>query len=228
MFGKLIVPTNPTEFWALITAIGTFLIAALAWRGLRSLGLARIDMVTRATREGRACAIARCEEFAAKIIPANHEILVMFAKEQTPVFVRDPAEVRFDPDNETDLKRASDWVDNLSYPLQVKSLYQLNRLEAWAMYFTAQLADSAIAFGPCAPMYCSMIVQHYALLLHKRTLSSSGKYPSAVKLYKTWIAKLEDEQRGLKAGTLLKQLAQLQAQRASGDLPGPLGTEIDV
>src|SRR2546422_4730966 len=35
----------------------------------------------------------------------------------------------------------------------------LNELEAWAMYFTNALADHRIAFGPCAPVYCSLIVR---------------------------------------------------------------------
>src|SRR3989449_11311938 len=88
----------------------------------------------------------------------------------------------------------------------------LNELEAWAMYFTNALADHQIAFGPCAPVYCSLIVQNYAILLVLRSRPSAGKFPHAVKLFKSWLELLEREQEGLKQGALLNELAKLQAK----------------
>jgi hypothetical protein len=228
MLGTMIVPANAGEFWTLVTALATIAIAVLAVRGLRSIALARADIVTRATKEARHCAIARCEEFASKIIPANQEILLAMTSAQIPVFVTHPNEVRFDPDNEADLPRAREWISKVPYELQAKMTDQLNRVEAWATYFTAQLADESVAFGPCAPYYCSMIAHHYALLLQYRTASTSGKFPNALTVYKAWIAKLEHEQRGLQADALRRQLADLQAKHPPRDLPGPLGTHLDV
>lgn len=176
----------------------------------------------------RACAIARCEEFATVVIPGNGEIWKTWAAQKVPLFVTKAEEVRFDPDNADDLARATAWRAKLPHELINASIKHLNRLEAWSMYFTEGLADHQVAFGPCAPVYCATIVQHYAVLLTIRA-ESTGKYPNAVKLFLNWVALLEQEKRGLKAGDLLKQLLDLQKQSrgAKDALPKPLGTQVD-
>src|SRR5258708_36464858 len=72
---KIFLPTTPAEFWALVAGIAAVLalgiavaVGAVAWYGLRSIRLARHDMVTRATRESRALAIQRAEQFSREII----------------------------------------------------------------------------------------------------------------------------------------------------------------
>lgn len=105
----------------------------------------------------------------------------------------------------------------------------LNRLEAWSMYFTKELADPDVAFGPCAPWFCSTVIQYYAVLLVVRTRGSSGKFPNTVRLFEGWLSGLEEQARGLKEGDLLNQLATLQATGApKKTLPPPLGTSLDV
>lgn len=46
-----IKPITPGDWWTLILAVGTWALTWVAYRGLRSLSLAKRDMLTRATRE---------------------------------------------------------------------------------------------------------------------------------------------------------------------------------
>lgn len=234
----LLAPSNTAEFWALVEALGTaasaaltvvvVVIAAKGLRSLESIGLTRKDMLTRAERDSRASAIHRCEEFAREILPMNGPLLNGLAAANVPVFVTDANQVAFDPDNESQIAAASRWWDNLPQQVRSDAVALLNRLEAWSMYFTKRLASYGVASGPCAPMFCSMVVQNYAGLLTLRNLSdSSGKYPNLVEVFKLWIQELEEEKRGLKEGDLLKQLKELQAKGVKTAPPKPLGTDID-
>jgi hypothetical protein len=228
---RLVVPTNPTEFWTFVTAVASLVLLFVAWRGLRSLVLTQKDMLTRATREARQCAIARAEEWAQELIPANQEILNKIAQHKVPVFVRSAAEVRFNPDNMSDVQRGIEWWNKTPEEVVFRSIHQLNAMEAWAMYFTSGLADSDLAFGPCAPTFCRMVIQNYALLLVLRSNNSSGVFPNTVTLYQAWLQRLEEEKRGKQAEQLLRQLQELQ-QKGSGHpvsppatLPKPLGMD---
>lgn len=227
---SVVVPTDPEEFWSLVSALVSGMVLWVAFRGLRSLKLTREGMLNQAHREARGCAIARCEEFAAEIIPLNAVIVNAFAALKTPVFVEDAADVRFDPDNREDLARAQEWFDGLPPEVRSACIGLMNRMEAWAMYFTNQLADPDIAFGPCGPYFCSRVVQLYPYLLIARNRDpSSGNYPNVVALFKAWIAQLEEERRGLIRGQLLEQLAELQAKGSPrATLKPPLGTQLEL
>lgn len=225
---SLVWPTDAVGFWTMIAGLGTVALTILAYRGLRSLVLAKSDMLTRAVRDARECAVARCEELAKVIIPANAEILTAIAANRVPVFVKGADEVRFDPDNAQDVNAAKTWIAALPQGMYGDSIRLLNSLEGWAMYFTNGLADHQIAFGPCAPVFCSMIVQNYGILLTLRSSQTAGRFPNAVKLFKSWLELLEHEKRGLREGNLLKQLAELQKKGGiSHTLPKPLGTQLD-
>ena len=137
-------------------------------------------------------------------------------------------DVRFDPDKAEHLSEAEAWLLRIPQDLHIDCIRHLNRLEAWAMYFTNGVADHEIAFGPCAPVYCSMIVQYYAVLLSRRAGQQSGKFPNAVKLFKSWRAAIEKEESGVRFEELVRQLNEMHKRRESGEaLPHPLGTHLD-
>jgi hypothetical protein len=224
----LIRPTTPGEFWTMAYAVVTVALLIAAVLGLRSLSLAKSDILTRSKREARQCAITRCEQMAQKIIDRNGNLLGRLATASRPVFVKSASDVVFDPDTAEHLAGARVWVQGLSQDLHQDCISHLNQLEAWAMYFTHGVADHAIAFGPCAPVYCSMIVQYYAVLLVRRAGHSSGKFPNAVQLFKSWSEALEREKSGVKMEELVRQLSELQARRRpEAPLPHPLGTQLD-
>lgn len=127
-FTSVVVPTNPEEFWALVSAVVSGVVLWVAVRGLRSLKLTREGMLNQAHRDARGCAIARCEEFAAEIIPMNAAIVNAFAALRTPVFVEDAADVRFDPDNRDDLARAEAWFGALPPEVRSECIALMNRM----------------------------------------------------------------------------------------------------
>jgi len=223
----LIKPTDALDFWTMVTGLGTLGLILVAYRGLRSLGLAKKDMLTRGMRDARDCALKRCREFAETIIPTGLHILGRMGEAKIPLLVTSTKLVSFDPDNEQHVKAAGAWCSKAPQDVVSDSIGLLNRVESWAMYFTNGLADHDIAFPPCGAAYCSMIVQSYAVLLQMRTQDSSGKYPNTVKLFKSWHERMEQERRGLQQGNLLRELEKLQAKAPLHPLPKPLGTQLD-
>lgn len=73
-------------------------------------------------------------------------------------------------------------------------------------------------------------MQNYAILLYYRARTDSGKFPNIIKLYKSWLTRLEEDEDGKKQENLLKQLRTLQTKRATSGttLPPPLGTDLDI
>jgi hypothetical protein len=230
------------DFWAKLEAVGaaltalfTFVLVIVAGRGLKQLKLTKNDMLTRAQRDSIECAIRRGEEYAGVIISLNIPILNELAKHKVPVFVKDPSEIQFDPDNVKDVPNALAWVNSLPPGLLPLWVGFLNRLEAWAMYFTHRLADSSVAFGPCAPAFCQAVVQSYGVLLIMRRNENSGKYPNIVALYKSWTSAKQKERYRVELQEVLKQLDQLQKRGATAGrttVDGPpfepaIGTVLD-
>lgn len=226
---NLIVPHDPVAFWTMALTFATAWLAIVALRGLGGLGLTKSDILTRAQREARHCAIARAEDMAKVLIPANRELSMKLGEALIPVFVRSAEEVSFDR-NKVDriMGRANTWVTSMPPALQMECISYLNRLEAWSMYFTNGLADDEIAFGPCAPTYCSQIAQYFPVLIVHRANQRSGKYPNAVKLFETWWHKLKEEESGIQMKELVAKISELQHRKAAPNpLPKPIGTQLD-
>lgn len=162
---------------------------------------------------------------ARDIVSKNSNLITRSAAVSLPVFVKSADVVRFDPDASEHVAQAREWHQKMPADQQSDCIHLLNRLEGWSMYFTNGVADHEIAYGPCAPLFCSMIVRYYPILLLCRAGQSSGKFPNAVQLFQSWRAKLEDEQNGIKMQGLVQSLTDLQQRRANQPtLPAPLGT----
>jgi hypothetical protein len=223
----VITPSNANDFWTGVAAIAGILLVIVAYRGLRSLGLTKHDIVSRAEREAKSCAIARCEEFAEEIIPMNNPILQKIASAKVPVFVKDPSQVAFD-NPPTDQRPAIAWAQSLPEGVYSESIKLLNRLEAWAMYFTSGVADPTVAAAPIGPIFRSVVVQNYAILLLLRSQPGSGGFPNIVMLYEEWVEQTEGRKRDEKMTQLLDELADLQSKGPRGSrLPGVIGTKIE-
>lgn len=210
----------------MVAGAGAAAVAGVAWRGLRSLGLSRKDMLTRAQRDARECAIARFEELAQHIIPANAQLWAAIAASKVdPLIVPTPAGVRFDPDDPEHLRRGVKLLEKMPSEVRKDTIFFLNQLEAWAAYHTQGLADHEIAFGPCAPVFCSFVVQHYAMLLALRSDTAAGNFPNVVELFVSWRADLERQKLSLREEDLQKQLKALETarSRSKSTLQPPLG-----
>jgi|SRR5579862_8388221 len=225
----IIAPRSAGDYWTAVLALSTAALMAVAYRGLKSLGLTRRDILSRATREARESAVRQAEAFSREILHQGAELTTKFRAAKVPVFVQNVNEVRFDPDTQTDIPRAQAWHDAMPEPIRQECVKFLNNLEAWAMRFTCGLADRDIAYGPCATAYFSLVIQFYPLLLLFRQHRLSGKYPNTVALYLDWREKREAEGQGAQLTELLSRLNELQRKMVRGGtpLPPPIGTDID-
>jgi hypothetical protein len=144
-----------------------------------------------------------------------------------PVFIQGERQLHLDDETPKDqLDRAQKWVDKVPGDVYSQCVTLLNRLEAWSMYFTSKLADEDLAFVSCGPIFVTMVLQLYPVLVVARTPRSAGKYPHTLRLLTSWLAAMEERELGLKEGHLQRQLAEIQNRdRAKGARIGkPLGT----
>jgi hypothetical protein len=205
-------PTNAADFWSMVSALSSAVVAILAGIGLRSLSLTKRDIRLRNTREAAAGAIKQCELMADKLILDNSAYLKALAERNIALMVKSNTEVRFDPDNADDITKAQQWMNALPAELRSMSIGLCNDFEAWSMHFTKRVADHEIAYGPCAVVLCLFVIQHFPVLLALRNGGAAGKYPNLIELYKDWLAQLEHENRGLVRGNLLKQAEEIEAR----------------
>lgn len=219
-------PTDGATAWiaigayaAALGAISTVGLAAFAFRGLRSLTIARDEIVHRALRDAKLCAILRLEEVAKELVPLNTGVLNALAADGVAIFLSPNDVVTFEPDP-TDLKAANAWLATLSVETYNLIVTFLNRMEAWSVYFTTGVADPDVAFGPIAPLLRSWVGQYYALLLILRSgvASSSGKFPNLIQLHMLWSAQMDTEQLARMHKDISGQMEQAQARIARAKL----------
>lgn len=225
--GDLLSFSSSADFWVFVGAIGASLsglagiaLAVIAGFGLKSLRLAQRDMLNRATRDARNCAIDRCRDLAKTLIPSHGKALRPLKAKKVPVFVQRPEDVGFGDEREYEQRSsAAKWIgDGLDSDDFKACVALLNELEVWASYFTAALADEKVAYGPCSPVFLGMVVQLYPLLIHLRGNDQSGNYPAVVTLFGSWYAKANEE-------AILEQARKLQTLGGQYKLPTPIGTE---
>jgi hypothetical protein len=228
---ELATPKTTDQFWLMVAALVNVAILTVAAYGLKSIRLARAGLLLQAKRDSRNCAVQRCEEFAREIVDLNIPLLDEYARSKATVFAQETGPPQFDPDINEHVVKAQVWLSKLSPEAQNRSVVLLNRLEAWSMYFTHQLADPKVAIGPCGPYFTAMVVRDYAVLLWQRNRDpSSGKFPNIVKLYQAWTAESERDQIGSETGALLQRINELQHREKAAmlvTLDDPLGTVID-
>jgi hypothetical protein len=232
---SLTKPANAIEFWTLVAASASVLVlsitvgvGAVAWYGLRSLRLARHDMVTRATRDSRSVAMAKAEQFS-QMIRGDHRIIQdELVAASIPRFthqLQSGSPVFDDPSMYAVAKK---WWGTVPSQTRDRILYFLNDVEAWAMHFTQGLADSTIVFGPCAPTYCSIVLQYAPWIVICRKEQFAGFYPNAVGLFQAWRAELDAKDLGSTTEVALRAANAAEERLAKHRVPPPIGTKLDI
>lgn len=232
---KLLVhPTSAAEFWtmmqaaaATLTLSATIGIAMVAWFGLRSIRLARNDMITRSTRESRALAIRRSEEFAEMLHGKTPPISAELGQANIAAFTKSIRSGAAIFDEPVFVTQARAWWKDVPGPTQTRIVHILNDMEAWSMYFAHGLADADVAYGPCAATFCSIVMQYAAWIVIARTDKLGGGYPNIVTLFKSWRSELDAQDRGLQTEAALRAAKAAEDRVAKHKLAAPLGTEID-
>lgn len=202
-------------------AIGTFLLAYVAARGLSSLGLAKKEIRTRSQREAIAAAISACDVFRKEMIPVTSEFQAILAAQGVPLFVNEPSQVQWDEPSRDEVNRAVAWYNSLQPQIRSMAIKILNQYEAWSMHFTSGLADSKLAYGPTSTVFCLTVLRTYPVLLVFREAKESGKFPNTVDLYKRWSGKKTREEVEAQVRDL-----RVKASKIGGDHehPPPIGT----
>lgn len=208
-----------------IAALSAIAVAAFAFRGLRSLRITRDEIVHRAGREAKLCAIQRLEEIANELVALNTVVLDGLARDKVAVFLRPNQAAVFNPDP-TDLRLAKAWHASLSQDTYNNLANVLNRLEAWSVYFTEGVADAKVAFGPAAPLLRSWVAQYYAvlLLLRSGSINVSGNFPNLIKLYTAWSAQMDAQQLARQHKDVEGQMQQAHARLSQAQLPAVVPT----
>jgi hypothetical protein len=231
---SLFAPRDPSDFWALISAGAavatlavTIAVGIVAWYGLRSLRLARQDMITRATRESRTLAIERAALFAELLRTSHAEIQKELEAAQIESFtkqVRSGANIFSDP---SIYPHAKAWLMTLPVQTRNRITYFVNDLEGWSMWFTQELADADLVFGPCGPTLCSLVLQYAPWIIVVRKDSFAGYYPNLLKLFHAWRAQLDAMEGSTRTEAALRSAQAAEERRQQHQLPIPLGTRVD-
>jgi hypothetical protein len=229
-------PEDPGQFWTMIAGVAAVIalgiaigVGMIAWYGLRSIRLARHDMVVRATRDARSIAIARAEQFSSGILKVAHSaIRDELAAARLEPFTHEMKSGIAIFDEPTMLPLAREWWKAVPGPTRNKIINFLNDLEAWCMYFTKELAEADVVFEPCGATFCSIVMQYSPWIIMARREQYSGFYPNTVALFKAWRSELEVRDRGQTTEVALRAAKAAEARRAQAALPKPLGTKVDI
>jgi hypothetical protein len=228
------VPTTPGEFWSVIEGVAAVAVVSLtiglgfiAWYGLKSVRLFRDDMVTRSKRESIAIAVAQAERFSVMIRERHLRIQEALHAAKLPQFTQKMASgvAVFDPD--VMYKDAKHWWDQVPSPTQNEIIYFLNDVEAWAMNFTKSLGETEVVLSPCAPTFCSIIMQYSPWIVVVRKEQYAGYYPNIIELFNSWRAELDANDRGAQTEAALRSARAAEARRQQLKLPPPLGTDVE-
>ena len=207
----------------------TLALGVVGWYGLRSLKLARHDMVIRATREARGLALQRAEQFSQSVIRGEHRMIQEELRTASVVpFTHQVASGAAVFDDDTVYRASKKWWDGVPLDTKNRIIFFLNDLEAWAMYFTHELAADDVVFGPCAPTFCSIVVQYAPWVIVARKEQYAGFYPNIVDLFRAWRAELDAKERGSKTEAWVRAAQAAEERHAQHKLAAPLGTKVDI
>lgn len=224
----ILVPTDPLTFWTAAVAIATFGVVVIALRGLASLRLTRKDMRDRATRESRSMAIHQAAVFSKFLRVEQSQIrdaIEAAGKLQFTQGLQSGEAVFDDP---AMYARAKAWFDALPAEVRTMIVFFVNDLEGWAMYFTGALAESELVFGPCAPTFCSLVLQYSPWIVIARQEMFDGYYPNLRALFQAWRAELDAKDKGAKTEAALRSARSADERMAKHRLPPVIGKQVDT
>ena len=217
-WSRLVVPSNAIEFWTAALTIATVGLAVVAFYGLRSVSVSKLDMKNRNTRESAQATIDLCIEMARVILPEYTQLMAALHQKGIALFVSDASQVSFDSNEEVKkINAAIAWMSPLDNDLLQAVVAFMNHLETWSMSFThdPSLADEKVAFEPCSSVFCQMVMSMYPMLLtQRRTNPASGPFQNTVTLFEGWYGKKAKDQ-------LLEQLKRV--QEGGAKLPPTIG-----
>ncbi len=162
---------------------------------------AREDIQVRSQREAVCLAASQIEKFADETMPRINQNIYAMREGGLQMVLWRPASTNFDAVVADELERARTWLDQLMKNDLVRTagFENVNKLEAYALYFVKGAADEMVAFPTTARIFCDIVEWHAPLLIELRHLGikpgiTPGPFINTVELYNKWKARLRLEE----------------------------------
>lgn len=205
--------------------VANCVLAAIAYKGLEQLRIAKDDIKLRSRREAATVAVAQCDRFARDIMPKHMELLGEIHAIKLPEY---PGPYKdFLISEFTQIPRGPQpYVEVIFKPenmaLAMKVINMLNDVEAVAIYFEKGIADADIAYPSIASAFCQIAERYYVVIAGFRP-EKSGQilYTNIVGLYKRWSPRLQHTLLADQQELLRKRISSLPIKPAVK----PIGTE---
>lgn len=192
-------------------------IAIFAGLGLRQITLTKKIANTTAKRESLKFAAERCQYYADHVVPAGDAYTkAIEGKQLTYIktlhrFTISNGEIRFTAP--IDLKRIAAEYAKVGF----ETVNYLNKLEAFAIPFAANVADDVLGFQETAPAFLRAVEGVIGIIALMRT--AGPRYESIIGVYDLWHCRLE-------AQNMQKKLKEMQAEHERMQQKGkPKSTE---
>jgi hypothetical protein len=187
---RVIVPSNATDFWTFVIAMGTWVLVIGALRSLSSLKLTKQDMADRKSRREREAAIEATQTFVHDILPGCETLLPPYRS--MGFNSSDWKDVRLG-ENETEyFEKSVALLARINQDFRIRSVEILNALEAWSMVVTSGLAEDELTFLGCGTTYCSAVRVLLPIIIYGRKTRSPKAVESVAELYTRWSKRIGD------------------------------------
>jgi hypothetical protein len=169
-----------------LAAVGVFVVAIVA---LKQISTTRKIARTSSKREAMTLASKQVEVYMDKIIKKSDALFVEVTRRKLKVFSESTFKLTEDSIL-VDLKPNKIKAVDEMFLVIDELLDQLNALEAFATYFTSQLADESLAYKSVGNSYCFSVKMYMPAIV---TLGSGEHFQNTVELYRLWQNRVDEE-----------------------------------
>ncbi|MEY4532164.1 MAG: hypothetical protein RLZZ156_2887 [Deinococcota bacterium] len=177
------------------------------------------------TRESFVLATEKCDYFAEKIVILQGEALSQLGEETTKTLVN--IQVTVDVSEKKISIKAKEKIDLSSIRQTSNVIHLLNRLESFASFFNARIADETIAYRTLGRAYCSIVKMWIPITFPD--FKNNGLWKNTYQLLIRWEERIQKEKGEEEIKRLSKQLDDFTAktQELKYDRLFPLGVSED-
>jgi hypothetical protein len=163
-------------------------IAVAAFLGLKQLEITRQIARTNATREAFKLAADECRTYGQEVVPLLTAFVTEYDKSKL-TFLSSPPNFAIENGeivkHNFDVKLLDAEVPRILVPL----VSYLNAVEAFAIFFTAGVADEDIAFQETAVAFCKATISVMPAYFQMRR-TNAARFESTIKLFDLWSKRL--------------------------------------
>jgi hypothetical protein len=172
--------------------VSTIVLTSVAFYGLKQLSLTKQIAAKNARRESIKFAAERCQYYAEAVVPAQDNVVKSYKLNKLTClsnlsFKVEKGEIAL---HNFDARKTALCERELSVIMRDGVAF-LNSLEGFAIPFVAGVADDELGFQETASSFCRGLSEFMPMVVVLR--KHGPRYESSVKLYESWIARLEAE-----------------------------------